>query len=375
MKKIAIFHQFLDNIGGAEIVTLTLARELNKQGISADIFTTNIDKEKIEKIGFKDIIPKIHSIGKIPLQAPLRHQMALFRFSKLNLNKKIKKYDFFIISGDWAISGAKHNTPTRWYVHSPCRELWDLRKYVRNTLVRPLFRPMFDLWSGFNRWLHPKYIKKINKIVCNSKNTQNRLKRYLKINAEIIHPPTNTKNYQYKKSKNYWLSVNRLLAHKRIEIQLKAFSKLPNENLIIVGSYEKNAKQFESYKSYLEKIKPKNVKILSWVSDKELIKLYSECKGLITTAKDEDFGMTPVEAMASGKPTIASNEGGYKETITNKTGVLIDNIDPEKLTNAIKKINKELKENPNKYKNECIKQAEKFDVKNFIEKIKKEIEK
>ena len=88
--KIAIFHNFLDNIGGAEMVSLILARELK-----ADIYTTNIDKEKIKKMGFSNI--NIFSIGKVPLNAPFRQQSALLRFRFLNLKNK---YDFFIISGD-----------------------------------------------------------------------------------------------------------------------------------------------------------------------------------------------------------------------------------------------------------------------------------
>jgi len=127
MKKIAVFHQFLDNIGGAEIVTLILAREFN-----AEIYTTNIDKDKIKKAGFEDVIPRIKSIGKVPVKAPFKHQFSLFRFSRLKLKDK---YDYYIISGDWAVSGAKHNKPNLWYVHSPCRELWDLKKFVRDSLL------------------------------------------------------------------------------------------------------------------------------------------------------------------------------------------------------------------------------------------------
>ena len=73
--KIAIFHNFLDNIGGAEIVGLTLAREFD-----ADIYTTNIDKEKIIKMGFEDVLPRLYSIGKVPINAPLRQQFVLWRF-------------------------------------------------------------------------------------------------------------------------------------------------------------------------------------------------------------------------------------------------------------------------------------------------------
>ena len=78
--KIAIFHNYLDNIGGAEIVGLTLAREFN-----ADVYTTNIDKEKINKMGFSDVIPRIFSIGTVPINAPFKQQFSLWKFRKLNL--------------------------------------------------------------------------------------------------------------------------------------------------------------------------------------------------------------------------------------------------------------------------------------------------
>ena len=100
-KRIAIFHNYLDNIGGAEIVGLTLARELK-----ADVYTTNIDKEKIKKMGFNDV--NIISIGNIPINAPFRQQLAFLRFRLLNLKNK---YDFYIIDGDWAMSGAVKNHP------------------------------------------------------------------------------------------------------------------------------------------------------------------------------------------------------------------------------------------------------------------------
>jgi glycosyltransferase involved in cell wall biosynthesis len=363
--KIAIFHNFLDNIGGAEIVTLILARELN-----ADVYTTNIDFEKIKKMGFSEITPRIYSIGKIPLNAPFRQQIALWKFKKLNLKDK---YDFFIIAGDWAMSGAVNNKPNLWYVHSPIREIWDSYKYVRNNLVPFPLRPIFDIWVYYNRYLNKKYIKHVKKIACNSKNTQNRVKKFLKRDAIIINPPIETSKFKFKKYGNYWLSVNRLISHKRVDMQIKAFSKLSNEKLIIIGSYEKS-RHFIQYAEYIKKIKPKNTEILSWVSQKKLINLYANCKGLIATAIDEDFGMTPIEAMASGKPVISGNEGGYKETIINgKTGILIEDINVNKLANAVKEVGKELKTNPKKYKKACIKRAKEFDVKVFIGKIKEEI--
>lgn len=358
-KKIAIFHNFMDNIGGAEIVCLILARELK-----ADIYTTNINKDRIEKMGFSDI--KLKSIGSVPLNAPFRHQLALWKFRRLNLGNR---YDFYIIGGDWAVSGAVNNRPNLWYVHSPIREIWDLYEYVRENLVPWFARPFFDLWVNYNRYLNREYIKCVDKLVCNSRNTQRRVKKYLNRDAAVINPPTETSKFYYNKTGDYWLSVSRLIIHKRMDMQIKAFSKLPNERLIIVGSYEQS-RHFQAYANYMKKIKSENVKILSWVDNNKLIDLYANCKGFITTAKDEDFGMTPVEAMASGKPVIASNEGGYKETVIDGvTGKLIDNINVDKLVEAVKEIGK----NSQNYKDVCLKQAEKFDTKIFIEKIKRQI--
>lgn len=358
--KIAVFHNYMDNIGGAEILSLILARELK-----ADFYTTNIDKEKIRKMGFPDIEPK--SIGRVPLNAPFRHQFALWKFRKLNLKNK---YNFYIISGDWAVSAAVNNRPNLWYVHSPIREIWDLYQYTRQNIVPRPLRNVFDFWVYYNRRLNKKYTAQTNKIACNSKNTQGRLKKYLQRDAVVINPPTETAKYYYEKNGDYWLSVNRLFFHKRIDLQMQAFAKMPDEKLIIVGSYEKS-KHFQAYAEYCQKIRPKNVEILSWVNQEKLIELYANCKGLITTSQDEDFGMAPVEAMASGKPVIAPNEGGYKETVIDGiTGKLIDNINVDKLIEAIKEIGK----NPEGYRNSCLAQANNFDTQVFIRKIKETIQ-
>jgi len=372
-KRIAILHNFMDNIGGAEIVDLILAKELN-----ADIYTTNIDKEKIKKMGFNT--DNVYSIGKIPINAPWKQEFAYSKFRKLNIKKKFKKhYDFYIIAGDWAMPAGRNNKPNLWYVYSPKREIWDLYEYVRNEIVPGVYlgnlnKYIFDIWVRLHRFLDLRDLKEIQKIVSISENVQKRVKKYLDRESAIIHPPTETKKYYYKKSKGYWLSVNRLFQHKRVDLQLRAFSKLPNEKLIIVGSYE-NSEHFLKYAKYCKKIKPDNVEIKSWVDEKELIELYANCKGFIATSLDEDYGMNVVEAMASGKPVIAANEGGFKETIiNNKTGILIDDIDEDKLTNSIKQFGKEIDKNPLKFKIACKKQAKKFDTEVFIKKIKEQIE-
>ena len=341
------------------MVGLTLARELK-----ADFYSTNIDEDKIKKMGFGQI--RLKSIGRVPFNAPYRQQAALGRFRRLNLEKQ---YDFYIIDGDWAMSAAVNHKPNLWYVHSPIREIWDLYRYTRQNTVPFYLRWGFDAWAGYNRHLNKRYVRHVDKLACNSRNTQQRIKKYFGRNAAVIHPPIETSRFQYKKNGDYWLSVNRLITHKRVDTQMEAFSRLPDEKLIVVGSYEQ-AGHFRRHADYIRKIKPANVGILSWVGRSQLLELYANCRGFITTSRDEDFGMAPVEAMASGKPVIAPNEGGYKETVIDGvTGELIDDINPDKLVQAIKEIGKD----PAKYKEACLKQAAKFDTKVFIAKIKDQI--
>lgn len=358
--KVAVFHNFMDNIGGAEILSLILARELD-----ADFYTTNIDEKKIAKMGFPGL--RLRSIGRVPLNAPFRHQVTSMRFRRLNLGKK---YDFYIIGGDWAVSAAVNNRPNLWYVHSSIREIWDLYEYTRQNIVPRHLRLPFDAWVHYNRYLNKRYVGRIDKIACNSRNTQAKVQKYLAKPAAVINPPIDTSVYHYGETGNYWLSVNRLITHKRVDMQIEAFSKLPGERLVIVGSYEKS-RHFQEYARYVEKIRTGNVEILSWVDHKKLVDLYANCKGFLTTSYDEDFGMAPVEAMASGKPVIAPNEGGYKETVINGvTGKLIDDIDADKLASAVKEIG----EKAAQYKDASLAQSKKFDTGVFINKIKQELD-
>jgi len=353
-KRIAIFHNYMDNIGGAEFVTLTLAKHLN-----ADIYTTVADKNMIKKLGFDS---EIHTIGWIPINAPLRQQLSSLRFRLLNLKDK---YDFYVIAGDWALAGAVKNKSNLWYVYSPPRELWDLYEYTKENIVGRRAGLLFDVWVHYNRYLSKKYLKHVKTIVPISNNVKGRVKKYLNREADVVYPPTDTSKYYYNKNGDFWLSVNRLVNHKQVDIQLKAFAKMPEEKLVVVGSYEQSG-HFERYADYIRKIKPANVELKHWLDFEEVRELYANCKGFITTAKDEDYGMTPVEAMASGKPVIAPNEGGYKETVINgETGILIDELSSDSLVQTIKEVGK----NPEKYKEACIKRAKEFDTHIFIEKM------
>jgi glycosyltransferase involved in cell wall biosynthesis len=110
--------------------------------------------------------------------------------------------------------------------------------------------------------------------------------------------------------------------------------------------------------------------ILGEVCEEKLIGLYSRCKAFLCTALDEDFGLTPLEAMASGKPVVAVNEGGYRETVTKDTGMLVE-PDGESIMTAVRRIS----ENPAQYHDACIARAKEFNIAHFSEVLKNAVAK
>jgi len=356
--KIVIFHDFFGAIGGGEKTVLTLARALD-----ADVVTTDINRDAIEKMGFGDV--NFISLGETIKMPPLKQISASAKFARCEFSNR---YDFFIISGNWAHFAAKRHKPNLLYCHTPVRAFYDL---YDTFLKRQSFvtRILFRMWVAVHKPICERYMNHVGKIVVNSVNTQSRIKRYLHRDAEVIYPPINITKYKFEAFGDFWLSINRLYPEKRLELQIEAFRQMPEEELIIVGGYAEG----DHASKYAERIKhnlPKNVELRGEVTEEELIDLYASCKGYITTAMDEDFGMTPIEAMAAGKPVVAVKEGGYLESVVDGvTGVLVE-ADVESIVNAVGIIPKE----PEVYRKACQERARMFDGSIFIKRMKEAIE-
>jgi glycosyltransferase involved in cell wall biosynthesis len=208
---------------------------------------------------------------------------------------------------------------------------------------------------------HDQNMKHIQHVVTNSQNIQQKFYKRFHKKSKVVYPPIDTNTYQSKPHKNYWISINRIVPAKRIELQLQALKMLPREKLIIIGDIED-----KNYYDYLQDICPKNVTFSGVISQDEKITLLSESIGLIFTAEDEDFGMAVVEAMASGKPVIAPKSGGCIETVKDGlTGLLLSPITPKKIVLAMQKI----KQNPGHYTQFCLDRARKFDTTFFTKAI------
>jgi len=351
--RIAILGGGIDVVGGGERVGLEMANALD-----ADIVVANYDKNVLNTLDFLEKTPNIISFEKkLPQRMPFSTIAAINFFKSLDLRDD---YDFFI-GGPISMYAFKKHRPNLLYLNTPPRELYDMYYIVIEGQKNLIRRISASLWCGLYRIFDRRFVKKyIRYIACNSHNVRNRIYKIYQKYATVIYPPVHTELYFCKPSEGYWLSVNRLHPWKRIELQIEAFRRLPHKDLYIVGETSD-----EKYAEWLKKIAPRNVKFLGKVSEKMLRSLYSRCEGHITTAIDEDFGLTPLEAMASGKPVVATKEGGYLETVLDGiTGRLVP-PDPVEIAKAIE----EIAEGEGSYEEACMKRAKLFDYSVFKEKI------
>ena len=328
--------------------------------LNADIYTTDISVPG----GLLDS-SRITSLGDIPLRPFFRQMGSVARFMQADISDT---YDMFVFSGNWAHHASAHHIPSLLYCHTPVRALYDLYPVFKGRLPWVL-RPAYATWASVMRTLDQRSIRRIGQIVANSRNVQDRIRRYYDRDADVIYPPVDTNNYSCIEYGDFWLSVNRLYPEKRIELQIEAFSRMPDQQLVIVGGFSEG----DHAAPYADRIlelagKTGNIRVLGQISDEKLKDLYSRCMGLVCTAMDEDFGITPLEAMASGKPVIAVAEGGFLETMTPECGRFIR---PETgdIISAVQKIS----QSPERYRSVCQSRASLFDVPVFEDAIRKKV--
>jgi glycosyltransferase involved in cell wall biosynthesis len=354
--RIAIFIDYIGAIGGGERVALMLARALQ-----ADIVTTDISQESVQRLGYGDV--RIRSLGKTVKLPPFKQISASILFAKCDLSDE---YDFFIFSGNWSHYAARKHHPNLWYCYTPARAFYDLRESMISRQPNAVMRFLVASWIGIHSWFDQQSVQDLDCVVAISATVKQRIKDYYNIFSEVIYPPVDTRRFRCEEHGDFWLSVNRFYPEKRIDLQFEVFRKLAEEKLVVVGGYDKGDHS-SKYNEKLVRNIPGNVEMRGAVSEAELIDLYARCKGLICTAMDEDFGLTPIEAMASGKPVVAVNEGGFRETVVNgDTGLLVEATRDE-LVRAVKEIARD----PNRYEGACIKRAKEFDTPVFLEKIRR----
>jgi len=358
--KLAIVHDYLNQYGGAERVLVAV----HKIWPEAPIFTSLIDREKLENQGFPfdgmDI--KTSFMQKLPGKRKFANSYFLpfypLAFESFDLNG----YDVVLSITSFAAKGiiTKPETLHISYCCTPTRHLWFQDEYISKhaTIKRRHKLFLYPLLSYLRLW-DLTASSRVDEYIAISKIVKERIRSIYHRDSSVIYPPVSLERFLNiapvpGSSKNgYFLIVSRLGGHKRVDLAIDAFNQngLP---LKVIGEGPK-------LKEYRQRA-GENIEFLGRLGDDEVNKYYAGCKTFIYP-QDEDFGITALEAQAAGKPVIAYNSGGARETVLDlKTGVLFDEQTPESLIEAIGKLEKlEISEK------DCRKQAEKFGEKRFRE--------
>ena len=202
---------------------------------------------------------------------------------------------------------------------------------------------------------------KMDLVISNSTNIQNRLQTYIGIDSKVIYPACDTNRFQWLGQDDYFVSYARLEEIKRIKLIVNTFANLPKEKLVICSA--------GPLKDWIEnEIKTRNLTNITFeglVSDDRLAELVGNCKAGIYIPVNEDAGITQIEIMAAGKPVIGVNEGALPDTVLDgRTGIIIaENPTQEDLTKAIMELTKE---KALSMKQACIDQAQKYDKSVFF---------
>lgn len=359
-KRLAVFVDYIGAIGGGERVALTLARALG-----GDVITTDVNLDSVKRLGFDDV--PIVSLGRTVEVPPLKQISASAIFGRCDLSKD---YDFFIFTGNWCLSAAKRHSPNLWYCYSPVRAFYDLEEAVISRQPNSALKGLAAFWINLHRRFDQRSVKSVERIVAISSNVQRRIEEAYGRTSVLVYPPVDFEKYRFEEFGDFWLSVNRIYPEKRIELQFEAFRNLTEERLVVVGGYSRGDLASQYCRRLIETT-PENVELRGEVSEEELIGLYARCKGLICTAMDEDFGLTPVEAMASGKPVIAVKEGGFLESVVD--GVTGRFVEPkaDRIAEAVRDISAE---GGLSFRDACRERARDFGEERFLRQIRMELE-
>lgn len=322
--KIALVHDYLVQYGGAERVLEAFSEVFP----DAPIYTMVYD-EKLTDGAFCDKRIRTSFLQRIPLVSS-HHRIFPLLMPLAIESLDLDGYDVVLSDSNSYAKGIVTGTGTLHitYCHTPMRYAWDdchrhMREFGYSRLTKlfmPLAMSYLRLWDKLSADRPDLYL-------ANSRFVAERIRKYYHRAARVIHPPVDGRRFRISaQTEDYFLLVGRALPYKRFDIVIEAFNRL-GLPLKIIGK----GPEIPS----LRRQAGSNIEFLGYLDDEKTADYFSRARALIFPS-EEDFGITPLEAMAAGRPVIAYRGGGALETIIEgETGIFFDEQSPDSIIQAI----------------------------------------
>jgi glycosyltransferase involved in cell wall biosynthesis len=362
--QLAIVHDWLNQIGGAEDVLQTLAEMFPQAPIYTSMYWPERMPEAYRtwdiRTTWLDLLPGIHR----------HHQPYLplypFAFGQLDLSG----FDVVLSNKSGFCHGVRAGKAVHiCYCLTPTRYIWDFEDYAaREAFPKPLKIALRPLVAALRRWdFHAG--QRVTHFVAISDEVQGRIRRYYRRDSTVIHPPVRTPAISLPTGSSpaattsgdgFYLIVSRLIPYRRIDLAVRAFNQI-GLPLVIAGDGRD--------RSRLEAMARPNVTFLGRVPDTDLPGLFAGCRAYVVPGT-EDFGIAPVQAQAAGRPVIAYGAGGALDTvIEGRTGVFFHEQTPEALAASVLAFDPDAID-----PSACRANAERFSVRAFKGKLSRFIE-
>jgi glycosyltransferase involved in cell wall biosynthesis len=324
--KVAIVHDYLNQAGGAERVVEVLHRMFPE----APIFTTLYDPGAVSQT-FRKADVRVSWMRRLPKwREKFRSYMPLYPMAVRSFD--LRGYDVVISSSSaWAKGvrvpdGALHFC----YCHTPMRWAWNFDAYVSRSALTPTMRTAARLTLPMLRTWDVRTSRRVDRFVANSTEVSQRIRTSYGRGSDIIFPPVDVDRFRHDREPgDFFLVVSRLNAYKRIDLAVRACTahELP---LVVVGDGPERA--------MLERVAGPTVRFAGRLPDAEVTALFETCRAFILPG-EEDFGLTPIEANAAGRPVVAFARGGALDTVRDgETGVLFHDATIESLGCALQAV-------------------------------------
>lgn len=317
--KVAIIHDWLTNMGGAEPLVL----EIHKLFPNAPIYTSVYDVQKMQ--AFKDIDVRTTRLQtKLPKKLRYKHVLWPVLRARAFRELDLSEFDIIISSSSAEAKSVRKSRPDQVhiaYIHTPPRYYWshyeEFRKEFNFGPLTPFIRPFIPFFVKRMRKLDLESTKDIDIFVANSTVTQQRIKEYYNKPSTVIYPPVEVDRFTPppKGERTGYVVWGRHVPYKRFDLAIEAANKL-KAPLTIAGTGPDTER--------LKKLAGPTVTFVGRISDEALVKLAQTSKAFLFP-NEEDFGISAVEALAAGTPVIAYKKGGALDIVQDgETGIFFE---------------------------------------------------